>query len=83
MVSRKVSSHLSAKLGMCVKLRRSEIGLTQEVFAERCGFFRTYLSRIETGAANPTLNAIEIMAMTLGTTPSQLLSAAERLNTER
>ena len=26
---------------------------------ERCGFYQTYLSRLERGLANPTLNAIE------------------------
>ncbi|MFY8044694.1 MAG: helix-turn-helix domain-containing protein, partial [Rhodoferax sp.] len=34
---------------------RLESQLTQEVLAERCGIFRTYLSRIESGVANPTL----------------------------
>jgi transcriptional regulator with XRE-family HTH domain len=29
------------------------------------GFFRTYLSRIETGVANPTLNAIEVISIAL------------------
>lgn len=77
MAMRKNSTHLAAKLGACVKLKRAERGMTQEAFAERCGFFRTYLSRIETGAANPSLNAIEVMALALETTPSQLLAWAE------
>ena len=41
-------------------------GLTQVEFAERCGFYQTYLSRVETGQANPTLNAIEVIANGLG-----------------
>lgn len=56
---------------------RAEAGYTQEEFAERCGFFRTYLSRIETGRANPTLNAIEVMAIALDISVSKLLQQAE------
>ena len=36
--------------------------MSQEIFGERCGFYQTYLSRIELGKANPTLNAIEVIA---------------------
>jgi transcriptional regulator with XRE-family HTH domain len=36
------------------------------VFGEKCGFYQTYLSRIERGQANPTLNAIEVIATALG-----------------
>ncbi len=42
--------------------------MTQLEFSERCGFYQTYLSRIENGQANPTLNAIEVMANGLGMT---------------
>lgn len=52
-------------------------GYTQEVFAERCGFFRTYLSRVETGRANPTLNAIEVISVALGLTVVELFIAVE------
>lgn len=56
---------------------RLEQGYTQEVFAERCGFFRTYLSRVETGRANPTLNAIEVIAVALGLTVVELCMAVD------
>ena len=36
------------------------------VFSEKCGFYQTYLSRIENGQANPTLNAMEVIAVALG-----------------
>ena len=38
------------------------------MFGERCGFYQTYLSRVENGQANPTLNAIEVVANALGLT---------------
>lgn len=46
-------------------LRMAE-GMTQEDLAERCGMFRTYLSRVETGRANPTLTMIHALAGSLG-----------------
>lgn len=46
--------------------------MSQIEFGERCGFYQTYLSRIENGQANPSLNAIEVIANALGLTVFQL-----------
>lgn len=51
---------------------RTEAGLSQIEFGERCGFYQTYLSRIENGHANPTLNAMEVIANALGLTIYEL-----------
>ncbi|WP_073465830.1 helix-turn-helix domain-containing protein [Rhizobacter sp. OV335] len=59
---------LSQQFGECVRALRTEAGLSQVEFGERCGFYQTYLSRIENGHANPTLNAIEVIANALGMT---------------
>ena len=53
-------------LGLRVKELRALGQITQEELAERCGFFRTYLSRIESGLANPTLTALHALARGLG-----------------
>ncbi len=53
---------LGRLFGKCVRALRQEQGWTQVEFSERCGFYQTYLSRIENGQANPTLNAIEVIA---------------------
>lgn len=47
--------------------------MSQTVFGEKCGFYQTYLSRIENGSANPTINAIEVVAKALGITVFELL----------
>jgi len=39
--------------------------MTQDDLSERCGLFRTYVSRIETGQANPTLTMIHALAGSL------------------
>jgi transcriptional regulator with XRE-family HTH domain len=41
-------------------------------FGERCGFYQTYLSRLVRGQANPTLNAMEVIANAFGMTICQL-----------
>lgn len=53
---------LAQRFGECVRDLREEAGLSQVEFSDRCGFYQTYLSRIENGRANPTLNAIEVIA---------------------
>ncbi len=53
------------KFGMRVRQLRLAAGLTQEDLAHRCGLFRTYMSRIETGRANPTLTMVDALATSL------------------
>jgi transcriptional regulator with XRE-family HTH domain len=67
-----VTSKLSKQLGACIRELRLQTGQSQVVFGERCGFYQTYLSRIERGQANPTLNAIEVIANALGLTVFEL-----------
>jgi transcriptional regulator with XRE-family HTH domain len=67
-----VQPSLQQSFGQCVRALRQEQGLTQVVFSEKCGFYQTYLSRIENGQANPTLNAMEVIAVALGLTVFEL-----------
>lgn len=68
---------LALALGQTVRQLREEAGWTQEAFADHCGFFRTYMSRIETGKANPTLNVIEVISKAVELRPSKMLAMAE------
>lgn len=63
---------LANHFGSVVRALRQEAGLSQVVFSERCGFHQTYLSRVENGQANPSLNAIEVIANGLGLTVYEL-----------
>ena len=56
---------------------RVATGMSQVVFGEKCGFYQTYLSRVERGKANPTLNAIEVIANALGMTVYDLFDAVK------
>jgi transcriptional regulator with XRE-family HTH domain len=52
-------------VGVQVKRLRAEAKMSQKVLAEQCDIFRTYLSRIETGAANPTITVVAALALAL------------------
>ena len=61
-------------LGQKIRELRARSGITQEELADRCGMFRTYLSRIESGHANPTLTALHGLADGLKVSVLELLS---------
>ena len=52
-------------VGKNVRKLRNEASLTQDAVSERCGIYRTYLSRIEGGTANPTVTVLDALANTL------------------
>jgi transcriptional regulator with XRE-family HTH domain len=62
---------------MKVKELRLATGMSQESFADRCGFARSYMSRIERGGANPSLDAIEVLANAFGVEVDQLFCATK------
>lgn len=64
--------------GHRVRDLRIAAGYKQDEFAERCGYARSYMSRIETGAANPSLDAIETLASALRVKVADLFSTAAR-----
>jgi transcriptional regulator with XRE-family HTH domain len=46
------------RFGDVVRERRTELGLSQEALAERCGIDRKSISRVETGAFSPSLDRV-------------------------
>lgn len=52
--------------GNRLKERRQELGLTQGQFAERTGSTAAYVSQIERGQANPTLDVMAKFADVVG-----------------
>jgi transcriptional regulator with XRE-family HTH domain len=61
----KLNSEVQETLSRQVKAYRSQAGLTQQMLADRCGIYRTYLSRIESGNANPSVSVLTALASTL------------------
>lgn len=64
---------LNEVLGAKIKRLRQQAGITQATLSLRSGLFRTHLSRIECGTANPTLAAIVSIANALEVDPCVLL----------
>lgn len=61
------NTRLSQRLGHRIKkLRQIHTDLSQYAFAEKCGFTRPYINRVEKGLANPSLHVLETIATALG-----------------
>jgi transcriptional regulator with XRE-family HTH domain len=63
---------LRETLGARVRHLRRDAGVSQEDFADSCGFARSYMSRIERGTANLSLDAVERLASAFGITVEEL-----------
>ncbi|EBI5645124.1 helix-turn-helix transcriptional regulator [Salmonella enterica subsp. enterica serovar Newport] len=56
------SSDIKTRFGEQLRKLRTQSGLSQEAFADKCGLDRTYISGIERGVRNPTLEVISVLA---------------------
>ena len=65
-------------LGRNLRRHRTQLGLSQEEFAEVIGFHRTYVGGLERGERNLTLRAVERIAERLDLDPLGLLKAPPR-----
>ncbi|EKH9631721.1 helix-turn-helix domain-containing protein [Citrobacter portucalensis] len=68
----KNTSSIQAQFGAHLKKLRLQSGLSQEAFADKCGLDRTYVSGIERGVRNPTLEVISVLAKGLEIEISEL-----------
>lgn len=65
---------LIALLGRNIRRRRNALGISQEELAFRAGMKRSYVSGIELGTRNPTVEALERLAGALDLDPRSLLA---------
>jgi len=65
------------RLGSQIKNLRGQLGLSQEEFADVCGFDRTYISMIERGKRNMSLTNLYRIAGGLGVSVSELTEGIE------
>jgi transcriptional regulator with XRE-family HTH domain len=80
--SARVRERVQVSFGSRVRQLRLAAELTQEDLAHRCGLFRTYMSRIETGNANPTLTMIHALAASLHVPVTALFEKDEATKAE-
>ena len=69
--------NLQKKLGLTIIKLRKELGLSQEKFALEADIDRRYMSDLENGRRNPSLEIIEKIAKRLGISISSLFKKVE------
>ncbi|HYR58549.1 MAG TPA: response regulator [Chthoniobacteraceae bacterium] len=60
-----IAGDLKQLFGKAIRSKRSELGISQEELADRAGLHRTYISDVERGARNLSLESIEKLAHAL------------------
>lgn len=73
------SPAFQAALGVAVKHRREELGLTQEQLANNTDLHQRWISNVETGKRNPSYGSLRRLAAGLNLTASELLARAEQI----
>lgn len=78
-MSEPAKKDILTRFGNTVRMRRVELNLSQEDFAERSGLHRTYISDLERGKRNVSLANVEKLAKALNLSLSELM---KRVNGE-
>ena len=66
--------NISISFGKRVQSLRTELGISQEKFAEKAGVHRTYIGMVERAERNVTLKSIEKIAKAFDLTISELFN---------
>ncbi|WP_436515418.1 helix-turn-helix domain-containing protein [Ekhidna sp. To15] len=69
---------LSKSFGVVVRVRRTELKLSQEELAHQAGLHRTYIGMIERGEKNITLENIDKISSALKLSVSELFKNLEK-----
>lgn len=73
----RLSKLLLRALGQRIRELRTEQGLSQEAFADKCGVHRTFMGTVERGESNLSFQNIAKVAATLGVSLSTLFLELE------
>jgi transcriptional regulator with XRE-family HTH domain len=68
-----MASSLHSRLGANLRKIRLDKGMSQEGLADLAGLHRTYVSSVERGERNVTLETIDKLAKALGISTSKLI----------
>jgi CheY-like chemotaxis protein/DNA-binding XRE family transcriptional regulator len=71
------------QFGAAVRFRRDQLGISQEELAGRAGLHRTYISDVERGARNVSLESINRLATALELPLSILFARMEEMSSDR
>ncbi len=70
-------------LGEAVKLRRQELGRTQEQLANDTELHQRWISNVETGKRNPSYSSLRRLAAGLELSTSQMIARAEQIESDK
>jgi len=70
---------INEALAIILKKYRKACGYSQEELAYKCGLDRTYISLLERGRRNPTINVIFVISYNLNMRPSEFIKDIENL----
>jgi len=65
--------NIRKKFGKNVRAKRQQLGLSQEAFAFEARSNRTYISDVERGTRNPSIEVVQRIAKALGVSMGELL----------
>jgi transcriptional regulator with XRE-family HTH domain len=65
------------RFGKRIRFLRATRDITQEVLGDDCGLDQSYISGIERGKRNVSLNSIRLLALALGVTLSELFEGMD------
>lgn len=65
---------LICEVGLAIKRRRYELGLSQESLANALGFTQTHIARIESGKVNTSISHLSAIVKELGISLTQLFA---------
>jgi transcriptional regulator with XRE-family HTH domain len=68
-------------LGRAIRLRREELGISQQQLGLDVGYDQGWISHIETGHGNPAYGTVDRIARALGWPLSNLVTLAESIET--
>lgn len=69
---------LDAAISTTVRTIRDKTGLSQEQFADFAGLSRVYIAQLETGERGASLNALILIAKSVGMTGAELVAIIEK-----
>lgn len=78
----RISQTPQVALGRAIRLRREELGLTQEAVADLAELDPTSIRGLERGVANPTWDVADRIARALGLALHELARKADELETQ-
>jgi transcriptional regulator with XRE-family HTH domain len=69
-------------LGRAIRLRREELGISQQDLGLEAGYEQGWISQIESGRTNPAYGTVDRIARALAWPMSSLITLAESIETE-